>query len=316
MATQASASIPAGSLTADSRDRKGPLYFVGQFIKYALLILMTVILLGPFVLAFFGSFKTGIEVLAYPPTLIPSDWRFDNYSRVWNAIPDTSGDFIANLLSSVGLGGSLFPRWLFNSVFLAAVHVVLQLLLCSMAAFAFARLTFTGKNFAFTVMMSTLMIPGVALLMPRYFIINAMNLVNTYWAVILPAAVGAGGIFILTQFFRSVPKDLEEAAAIDGAGLFTVYWRVILPLAKPALATLAVLEFQGSWNDFQNPLIFLNRQEMFPLTVGLSTLKDQYSSAVNLVLTASMFNTIPAIIIFAIFSRYFVEGSTYAGVKG
>ncbi len=315
MATQAK-TLTNSSVVGEQAEQSGPLYIVGQVVKYGLLILMTLILLGPFVLAFFGSFKSVNEVLSSPPTLWPQNWQPENYSRVWNAQQASGDDFITQFFKAIGLGTSLFPRWLFNSVFLAAIHVVLQLFLCSLAAYAFARLDFKGKNLVFTLMLATLMIPGVALLMPRYFIINQINLVNTYWAVILPSAVGAGGIFLLTQFFRSIPKDLEEAAAIDGAGLFTTYSRVILPLAKPALATLAVLEFQGSWNDFQNPLIFLNTPDYFPLTVGLSALKDGYSSQVNLILAASMFNTIPAILIFAFFSRYFVEGSTYAGVKG
>ncbi len=306
MASQAEVrTLPASALVEVAPKQKGPGlgHYLTLIIRYLLLVLMTLILLGPFVLAALGSFKTGKEVVDWPPTFLPTEWHPENYSRVWNQILDANNN-------------SLFPRWLFNSVFLAGVHVILQVFLCSLAAFAFARLNFPGKKIVLTVILATLMIPGVVLLIPKYLILNKFAMVNTYWAIIIPGAVAATGIFLLTQFFRSVPKDLEEAAAIDGAGLFTVYWRVILPLARPALATLAILEFQGQWNSFQNELVLLNTQDMFPLTVGLSSLKGAYVGNINLILAASMFNTIPAVLIFIIFSRYFVQGSTYAGVKG
>jgi ABC-type glycerol-3-phosphate transport system permease component len=156
----------------------------------------------------------------------------------------------------------------------------------------------------------------MVLLIPKYLIINNLHLVNTYWAMILPFAVTPFGIFLLTQFLKSIPKDLEEAAMIDGAGLFTTYWRIILPLAKPALATQAVLEFQGMWNNFQDALVLLNTTDMFTIPLGLAFLRGTYISYFNLILAGSMFNTIPVLIIFAFFSRYIIEGVTYSGVKG
>lgn len=309
MATQATAR-PTTLPRAESTGKKQPGvgHYISLILSYLLLFIMTAILLGPFILAFLGSFKTGNEVTAWPPTFLPNEWHPENYARVWNQTLDAKGN-------------SLFPRWLLNSVFLAATRVVLQVFLCSLAAYAFARLRFPGRGIVFTIILATLMVPGVVLLIPRYLILNSIkigdgSLINTYWAIIIPGAVGAGGIFLLTQFFRAIPKDLEEAAAIDGASLFTTYWRIVLPLATPALATLAILEFQGSWNSFQNELVLLNTQDMFPLTVGLASLKGAYTGNINLILAASMFNTIPAIIIFIIFSRYFVQGSTYSGVKG
>ncbi len=297
--------IPASAVEQVRQHKDGPTIggIILGIVRYFLLALMTVILLGPFILALLGSFKTGAEVLAWPPTLLPTQWHAENYSLVWNQITDQNGN-------------SLFPQWLINSVFLAGTHVVLQLFLCSLAAYAFARLKFPGQKLVLTVIVATLMIPGVVLLIPKYLILNKMGLVDNYLAIIIPGAVGATGIFLLTQFFRAIPKDLEEAAVMDGAGLFTVYWRVILPLAKPALATLAILEFQGAWNSFQNELVLLNTQDKFPLTVGLASLKGAYTGNINLILAASMFNTVPAVLIFIFFSRYFVQGSTYAGVKG
>jgi len=165
-------------------------------------------------------------------------------------------------------------------------------------------------------MISTMMIPGMVLLIPQYQILNAMHLINTYGAIIVPSLTSASSIFLMTQFFRAIPKDLDEAAWIDGAGIWTTYWRVILPLAKPALITVALFAFQGMWNNFLGPLVFLNTPEMFPLTVGLSFLKGQYGTFYNVVLAGSMFNTLPMVLMFLIFSRFYVQGATYSGVKG
>lgn len=305
MATEArtaSSSAMAGASTAEIEKRPASWYLL-QVLRYLFLALITVILLGPLILAFLGSFKTNAEVLAWPPRFFPTEWRWENYVDVWN-----------NVKSAEGF--PLLPRWIFNSVFLAAVHVVLQLFFCSLAAYAFARLRFKGRDIIFAFMLATMMIPGMVLLIPKYLIINSLGWVNEYWAIIVPGAVGAFGIFMLTQFLKSIPRDLEEAAMIDGAGIFTTYWRIILPLAKPALAALAIIEFQGAWNDFLNALVMLNTPEMFTIPVGLRFLKGTYISFFNIILAGSMFNTIPVLIIFAFFSRYFIQGVTYSGVKG
>ena len=304
MATQVTAreTVSAGAPAAELEKRPAT-WYVLQVLRYLFLILITIILLGPLVLAFFGSFKTTSEVLAWPPKLLPTTWAWSNYVDVWNNVKDENGN-------------SLLPRWVFNSVLLSVVHVILQLFFCSLAAFAFARMRFRGRNLIFAFMLSTMMIPGAVLLIPRFLIVNGLGLVNTYWAMILPFAVTAFGIFLLTQFLRSIPRDLEEAAMIDGAGTFTIYWRIILPLAKPALATLAILEFQGMWNNFQDALIFLNTLEMNTIPLGLAYLRGTYITFFNLILAGSMFNTIPVLIIFILFSRYIIQGVAYSGVKG
>jgi ABC-type glycerol-3-phosphate transport system permease component len=272
-------------------------------IRYVLMALLTVIFLGPFIMALLGSFKTTSEVLSWPPTFLPQQWRLQNYADVWNVLPDENGN-------------SYFPRWILNSLILATSITVAQLFFCSLAAFAFARLSFPGKGFIFAAMLSTLMIPGMVLLIPQYQILNKLHLIDTYGALIVPGIVSAAMIFLLTQFFVSIPKELDEAANIDGASIFTTYWRMILPLSKPALATMALLTFQGVWNDFQKPLVFLTSTSMYPLTVGLGFLKGQYSTFYNVVLAGSMFNTIPVVLLFIFFSRFYVQGATFSGVKG
>jgi ABC-type glycerol-3-phosphate transport system permease component len=283
--------------------RQEPSHYVILAIRYIALVLMTIFFLGPFIMALLGSFKTTGEVLAWPPTLLPSTWRPQNYTDVFNALTDANGN-------------SLFPRWILNSFVLSASITVAQLFFCSLAGFSYARLNFPGKNIIFAAMISTMMIPGMVLLIPQYQILNAMHLINTYGAIIVPSLTSASSIFLMTQFFRAIPKDLDEAAWIDGAGIWTTYWRVILPLAKPALITVALFAFQGMWNNFLGPLVFLNTPEMFPLTVGLSFLKGQYGTFYNVVLAGSMFNTLPMVLMFLIFSRFYVQGATYSGVKG
>lgn len=305
MATKATTTARAGTMpvSATGAVRQEPMHYVIQVVRYFLLILMTIIFLGPFIMALLGSFKSTAEVLQWPPTFLPSQWRVANYSDVWNVLPDPNGN-------------SYFPRWFLNSFILSSSVVIAQLFFCSLAGFAFARLRMPGRGFVFAAMLATLMIPGMVLMIPQYQILNALGLVNTYGAIIIPNLVSAGMIFMLTQFFRSIPKDLDEAAWIDGAGIFTTYWRVILPLTKPALITLALLSFQGMWNNYLGPLILLNTLDMYPLTVGLGFLKGQYATFYNVVLAGSMFNTIPMVILFMIFSRFYVQGATYSGVKG
>jgi multiple sugar transport system permease protein len=291
-------------ISATGRVGREPSYYIILAIRYILMILFTIIFLGPFIMALFGSFKSTSEVLAWPPTLLPQDWRFDNYSAVWNVNADANG------------GTSYFPRWVLNSLILATSVTLANLFFCSLAGFAFARLNFPAKGFVLAAMLSTLMIPGMVLLIPQYQILNTLHLINTYGAIIIPNLTSAGMIFLLTQFFRGIPKELDEAAYIDGASIFTTFWRVILPLAKPALATMALLTFQGMWNNFQGPLVFLNTQDLYPLTVGLGFLKGQYGTFYNVVLAGSMFNTLPMVLLFVFFSRFYVQGVTFSGVKG
>jgi ABC-type glycerol-3-phosphate transport system permease component len=284
-------------------ERREPRYYVILTLRYIVLILVTIILIGPFVMALLGSFKTTQEVAAWPPTFLPQTWRAQNYEDVWKALADAKGN-------------SYFPRWLLNSVILSTGVTLAHLFFCSIAGFAFARLNFPGKGIIIAAMLSTLMIPGMVLMIPQYKILQGLGLINTYGAIIIPNLTSAAMIFLLTQFFRAIPKDLDEAAYIDGASIWTTFWRVILPLAKPALATMALLSFQGMWNNFLAPLVFLNTPEMFPLTVGLNFLKGQYGTFYNVVLAGSMFNTIPMVLLFIFFSRFYVQGVAYSGVKG
>ncbi len=274
---------------------------VRTFFRYLLLILIGIIMLMPFIMAFLGTVKTDQEILAYPPKFFPEVWHWENWARVWN--------------TDLGAGGT-FPRWLFNTAFLSVTVAVAQASFGSMAAYAFSRLKFAGRDFVFNFMLATMMIPGAVTLIPAYVLMTKLQLINSYWSLILPGLVSAGSIFTLTSFFRAIPSDLEEAAVIDGATHMQIFRTVIMPLAKPAILTVLILQFQGMWNSFLQPLLYLNSPDKYVLNVALSIFQQQYKSQWNLTLVGAMFNAIPVLILFFIFSRYYIEGVAYAGIKG
>jgi multiple sugar transport system permease protein len=274
---------------------------VQRSLKYVLLAIVGIIAVAPFVLAFLGTFKTDSEIIAYPPTLFPKQWLFQNWAATWNT------DFGQ---------GATFPRWLLNTAILAVGSAVLQLLFCSMAAFAFSRLKFPGRDAVFAFMLATMMIPGAVTLIPAYVVMTKLRLINTYWSLLVPGAISAGSIFLLTQFLKAVPRELEEAAVVDGANRFRIYKDVVMPLARPALLTVFILQFQGMWNAYLSPLLYLNSPSMWVLNVAIATFQQQYKAQWNLTLVAAMFNAIPVLLLFAFFSRYYIEGISYTGLKG
>lgn len=276
-------------------------YYVKLVLRYLLLIIIGMVLFTPFILAALGSFKTGSEIIAFPPRLLPNEWRVENWIKVWNT------DFGE---------GATFLRWLFNTAFLSVIIASCQVVFCSMAAYAFARLKFPGKDSVFNFMLGTMMIPGAVTVIPAFVLMAKLGLLNTYWSLILPGLVSAGGIFMLTQFFKAVPRELEEAATIDGASRFQIYKDVLLPLARPALLTIFILQFQGMWNNFLTPLLYLDAPRMWVLNVALATFRQQYKSEYSLIVVGAMFNAIPILVLFFIFSKYYIEGAAYAGVKG
>ena len=287
--------------TIERLHRKPARYYVGLILRYAVLIAIGIVLFTPFILAAIGSFKTDAEIITWPPKFFPDEWLTENWTKVWT--------------TDMG-GGGTFPRWLFNTAFLSVTTALIKIVGCSMAAYAFARLLFPGRDAVFNFMLASMMIPGAVTMIPAYVLMSKLHLVNTYWSLILPGIIDTGGIFMLTQFFKSIPRDLEEAAHIDGASQFQIYKDVILPLARPALLTVFILQFQGMWNAFLAPLLYLDSPKMWVLNVALNIFRQQYQTAWNLTLVGAMVNAFPVLVLFFIFSRYYIEGVAYAGVKG
>lgn len=206
-------------------------------------------------------------------------------------------------------------RWFLNSAFISSCTTGLVLAVSSLAAYAFARLPLPGKRWVFAVIVGTLMVPGQMLLVPVYLMLNRFGWLDTPLALIVPAGGGAFGFFLLHQFFLGIPKELEEAAMLDGCSRMGIYLQVVLPLSRPALATLAIFTFAGSWNDFLGPLVFLDSVDKYTLPVGIALFQSSYSSEYGLTLAASVLCTIPVVIAFALFQRHIVDGIALTGLK-
>ncbi|HST89681.1 MAG TPA: carbohydrate ABC transporter permease [Ktedonobacterales bacterium] len=266
-------------------------------ILYAVLIFYGIFSLAPFILAFISSFKTYGDIVNNPASLVPQPITGANYQQI--------------------LGSNApFPHYIFNSLVYAITTAVLNVVLASMAGYAFGRLEFPGKNVLFALTLAVLMIPTQLILIPKFLVVNALGLANTFGALIIPAMVTPTSVFLMTQFMKSLPHELEESAMIDGAGRFRAFWQIILPLTKPAITAVALFQFQGAWNDFIWPLIVMSSQDNYTLTVGLSYFKGVNFIFYNLLLAGAAINIAPLVVLFFIFQRYFVQGISTAGLAG
>jgi multiple sugar transport system permease protein len=214
---------------------------------------------------------------------------------------------------------SQFPRWLFNSFFVAVVITLGHLILDSMAGYALARIKFPGRGIAFIALIGTMMIPAIVLLIPRFLVLRQLGMLNSYTGLIIPYLADAFGIFLMKQFFEGIPAEVEEAAMMDGASRTRLFFTIILPMATPALTALAIFGFQGAWNDFTNPLItVIGEQSLWTLPLGLAQLRGNTGSALqwDQLLAGAVITTLPMAIIFFVFQRFFMESANYTAVKG
>jgi multiple sugar transport system permease protein len=208
------------------------------------------------------------------------------------------------------------PRLFFNSLFVATTTTILQILFASLAAFSFARIQYWGRDFIFLLFLGTMMIPSYVLIIPLYMIMDTMHLLDTYWALILPGVISAFSIFMLRQFFLSIPKDLDEAAYIDGATKLQIHMRIIMPLSKPALATLTIFVFMNQWNDFFWPLIAVSSESMRTLQLGLAYFQQANTTEWGALMAVSLIATLPVLIVFSFAQKWFIEGIAMTGIKG
>uniref|UniRef100_B8HWG9 Binding-protein-dependent transport systems inner membrane component n=1 Tax=Cyanothece sp. (strain PCC 7425 / ATCC 29141) TaxID=395961 RepID=B8HWG9_CYAP4 len=264
---------------------------------YSVLIFYALITFLPFAWALSTSFKSLAEIAAGGINLIPANFTLANYQQIFTQEP-------------------LFVRWLLNSAIVAILITLLNLLFNSMAGYALARIRFPGNGFWFFLILAALMVPGQITLLPKFLILKSLGWLNTYQGLIVPAAINATFIFMMRQFFINFPKELEEAAAVDGLGRLATFFQIVLPLAKPALAAQTIFVFMGAWNEFLMPLVVMSDPEMFTLPLGLNAFKGEYISYWNLIMAASMVFTLPALAIYAFFNRYFIQGVTFTGGKG
>ncbi|MEL4319428.1 carbohydrate ABC transporter permease [Leifsonia sp. YIM 134122] len=267
-----------------------------QVVLYIVLILLALAIVLPLVWMLITSFKTDADAVRNPYTL-PSPISLDAYT-------------------TLASGQQPIFLWLWNSFLAATIQTVLILVTASMGAYALARLDFAGKKVVFGVIIATLLVPPVVFLIPNYLIVQNLGWLDTVLAITVPGAAGAFGIFFLRQFFVGLPVEIEEAARIDGAGDFRIFFQVVLPLARPALATLAVLSFLNNWNDFLWPVYVLLSPENMTLQPGLSMLQGAYSTHFAIVMAGAVIASVPVLILFGIAQKQIVESVAGAAVKG
>lgn len=263
----------------------------------ALISLGGLVILSPVVLLFLTSFKPDAEIIHFK-SIWPMDWTLDNYREILSNSEEIP----------------IF-RWLANSLFISTMVTLLVLTVDSMAAYALARLRLPGKKWIFGLILATLMVPGQILLVPVYLLLNKLGWLDTPWALIIPAGSGAFGVFLLHQFFLGIPRELEEAAEIDGCSRLRIYWEIILPLSRPALATLGIFVFMASWNDFLGPLVFLDSVQNYTLPVGIALFQTSYYVEYGLTIAASVLCTLPVLVAFLFFQKYIIKGIALTGLK-
>jgi multiple sugar transport system permease protein len=266
---------------------------------WILVILLTLLVIVPLLWMVITSFKTVGESQADPPTLIPQD---------------PTGRAYGEILTTGGQNPVL--RWALNSFAAATLHALVVVVVASMAGYALARMSFRFKNAIFSVILLTLFVPGFVFLMPNYLLMDNLAWLDTLWALVVPGAAGAFGVFFMRQFFLAIPRELEEVALIDGANAWTIFTRIILPNAKPALATLTVLSFLSNWNDFVWPLFVLFSPERLTLPAGLSLLQGAYTTDYPVIMAGATVAAVPVLILYVFVQRYVIEGVARSGIKG
>lgn len=263
---------------------------------YAGLTLGGITMLVPLLWMLSTSLKAATEIFSSTFAWWPRQWIWENYVNAWRAVP--------------------FGRFYLNSLCVAACVTVGQIVTSAMAAYAFSRLAFPGRDKLFFAYLATLMIPGSVTMIPVFILMRMIGWVDSYKALIIPAMFTAYGTFMLRQFFMTLPRDLEDAAKIDGCSYWGIFWQIILPLSKPALATLATFTFMGNWASFMWPLIVINDMSKRTLPIGLETFKTMYSTDVTLLMAGSVMAMLPVILVFLFNQRFFIEGIKLTGIKG
>ncbi|MFJ6565575.1 carbohydrate ABC transporter permease [Streptomyces sp. NPDC091412] len=293
-AQHATAPVPGPSLNRRRRQGRGP-----QPLLYVVASLGLLVMAAPFLWMALSAFKTKKDLTASPPVWIPSAWTLQNFR---------------DLLDQLNM-----PQYFLNSLIVAVLVATCNLLFCSMLGYALAKLNFTARSKVFGVVLAALMVPGNLMILPLYVLMNKLNLLDSYMGLVLPFAAGAFGVFLMRQFMTTIPDELLEAARMDGAGEWYIFWRIVLPLVKPALATLTIFTFLGSWNNFIWPLIATNDPSKYTLPVALATFANDPNRTVGggngMLMAGSLLVVLPVLLVFALLQRHFTQGIATAGMK-
>ena len=275
--------------------RQGSLGSVGAAVTFVVLAVLALMIVFPFIWMLFTSLKPEAEIAVFPPQLLPRTWTLENYENVWTRIP--------------------FARLFLNSVVFAGGVTAISLLLDSMSAYALSRLEFPGRTAVFYLILIALMLPFQVMFVPLFVTVHDLHLLNSFGGLMIPRATNAFGIFMLRQFFMTLPRELDEAARIDGCSEFSIYWRIVLPLSGPALATLAVFHFMYNWNDFLWPLLITSSLEMRTLPAGLALFVGSHVVEYGVVMAGAILALLPLLVAFLFAQRYFIQGIAMTGIK-
>ncbi len=269
-----------------------------QVVAVAILVFVALLMFVPFVFSIATSFKTSPEA---------AQLSFGN--MFWPREP-TGSAYQTAFDSNIG-------RWFFNSVFIALVWIAGRAIMDTMAGYAFAKMEFPGRRFLFLLVLGTMMVPGIVTVIPKFILLDDLGLLNTYGALTIPFLADAFGIFLMKQFFESIPKDLEEAARIDGASRYQIFRQIVLPNAIPAITALTIFSFQGSWNSFLEPVLFtVGSADLYTLPVGLANFRAVYNTNYPVLMAIAVITTVPMAIFFVVFQRYFIASNVASGIKG
>ena len=268
-----------------------------KYLLYGILIVYAVLTLYPFIWAFTASFKPLKEIVSGDLSFIPKEFTTDAYAYIFGR-------------------SSLFSQWFINSVIISVIGTTVNIFLNTMAGYALARLSFPGRQRIFYGLLAMMMVPSQVLLIPNYLILVNLGLLDSFGALMIPAAINIGNIFMMRQFFVSFPKDIEEAASIDGLGRFQTFFKIVMPLAMPSIATQAVFTFMGFWNEFMKPMLYISTPSRYTLTLGLQTFQAKDGGVRwDHTMAASIITIIPIIAIYLIFNKYFLKGIRMDGEK-
>lgn len=298
MGNSMSTTISTRTAQAHFREKYLSVDFIWRLATIAILIAVAIVMFLPFVWLVSSSLKQQHQIFQYPPQWIPNPVQWDNYVNALTYKP--------------------FHLYLRNSLLIIILNEIATLGTASLCAYGFARLRFPGRDFWFAIVIGTMIMPYVVLVVPTFILFSRLGWVDTFLPLTVPQFFGGGSfyIFLLRQFFRTIPEELSDAARIDGAGEFEIFWRIMLPLAKPPLITVGIFTFLGSWNDFFGPLIYLNSPDKFTVAVGLATFRSVLATRWELLMAASTAMIVPVIILFFFAQRYFIKGIVMTGLKG
>lgn len=278
-----------------SASTTGKISIVKKVLIYIVIVLGGIIMVLPFIWMVSTAFKSGAANMVLPPQFIPDEPTWKNFERVFEMFP--------------------MMQFLVNSIVVAVVTTVGQMLFCSMAAYAFARIEFWGRDKLFLLYLATMMVPAQVTMIPQFILMKQLGWLDSYTGLIVPGLFGVFGTFLLRQAFMGIPKELDEAVFMDGGNHFTVFRKVILPLAKPTFATLGILTFMQSWNSYLWPLIVTSSQEMATLPLGLSLLQGRYGTDFGLMMAGVLISVIPILAVYLFAQKYFIQGMTMSGMK-